>query len=52
MLTRWLHARKVTRYLDETIAWNCCSGARYSPHDNPVERIWGALKNLTSPTPP
>ena len=19
-------------------------GARYSPHDNPVERIWGALK--------
>jgi transposase len=27
-------------------------GARYSPHDNPVERIWGALKAwlATSPT--
>ena len=28
-------------------------GARYSPHDNPVERIWGALKAYlaNSPTP-
>ena len=28
-------------------------GARYSPHDNPVERIWGALTAYlaNSPTP-
>lgn len=28
-------------------------GARYSPHDNPVERNWGALKAYlaNSPTP-
>jgi hypothetical protein len=28
-------------------------GARYSPHDNPVERSWGALKAhlANSPTP-
>ena len=29
-------------------------GARYSPHDNPVERVWGALKaylaNSLTPT--
>jgi len=25
-------------------------GARYSPHDNPVERIWGALKNYVANT--
>jgi Acetyltransferase (GNAT) family len=23
---------------------SCYTGAHYSPHDNPVERIWGALK--------
>jgi transposase len=28
-------------------------GARYSPHDNPVERIWGVLKAwLAKQTPP
>jgi transposase len=26
-------------------------GARYSPHDNPVERIWGALKAALANTP-
>jgi hypothetical protein len=26
-------------------------GARYSPHDNPVERIWGALKAWLANTP-
>ena len=25
-------------------------GARYSPHDNPAERIWGALKNYVANT--
>jgi len=25
-------------------------GARYSPHDNPVERIWAALKNYVANT--
>jgi hypothetical protein len=27
-------------------------GARYSPQDNPVERIWGALKTWLANTPP
>jgi hypothetical protein len=27
------------------------SGARYSPHDNPVERIWGALKAWLANSP-
>jgi transposase len=26
-------------------------GARYSPHDNPVERIWGAFKAWLANTP-
>ena len=26
-------------------------GARYSPHDNPVERVWGALKAWLADTP-
>jgi transposase len=26
-------------------------GARYSPHDNPIERIWGALKAWLANTP-
>jgi transposase len=26
-------------------------GARYSPHDNPVERIWGALKAVLANSP-
>ena len=26
-------------------------GARYSPHDNPVERVWGALKAWLANTP-
>jgi hypothetical protein len=25
-------------------------GARYSPHDNPVERVWAALKNYVANT--
>jgi transposase len=26
-------------------------GARYSPHDNPVERVWGALKAFLAHSP-
>ena len=37
------HARKVTRYLEEHPRLELLYGARYSPHDNPAERIWGAL---------
>jgi transposase len=35
LLQRWLAAHPRLRVLH---------GARYSPHDNPTERIWGALK--------
>jgi len=39
------HARKVTAYLKEHPRLELLYGARYSPHDNPAERIWAALKN-------
>jgi len=39
------HARKVTAYLEQHPRLELMYGARYSPHDNPAERIWGALKN-------
>jgi transposase len=35
IVQRWLGAHPRLRVLH---------GARYSPHDNPVERVWGALK--------
>jgi transposase len=35
IVQRWLRSHPRLRVLH---------GARYSPHDNPVERIWGALK--------
>ena len=44
------HARKVTAYLEEHPRLELLYGARYSPHDNPVERIWGALKNYVANT--
>jgi transposase len=44
------HARKVTAYLDEHPRLELLYGARYSPHDNPVERIWAALKNYVANT--
>ena len=34
------HARKVTAYLEEHPRLELLYGARYSPHDNPAERIW------------
>src|SRR5690349_15254601 len=44
------HARKVTAYLEEHPRLELLYGARYSPHDNPAERIWGALKNYVANT--
>jgi transposase len=43
-------ARKVTAYLKEHPRLELLYGARYSPHDNPAERIWGALKNYVANT--
>ena len=44
------HARKVTAYLEKHPRLELLYGARYSPHDNPVERTWGALKNYVANT--
>jgi hypothetical protein len=44
------HARAVTRYLDNHPRLELLYGARYSPHDNPAERIWAALKNYVANT--
>ncbi|PZH18092.1 IS630 family transposase [Streptomyces sp. NTH33] len=38
------HAKAVTAYLADHPRIRLLFGARYSPHDNPVERIWAALK--------
>jgi transposase len=40
LVNRWLAAHPRVRVLH---------GARYSPHDNPTERIWGALKAWLRP---
>jgi transposase len=40
------HARAVTRYLQKQPRLELLYGARDSPHDNPVERIWAELKEL------
>jgi hypothetical protein len=42
------HAREVTAYLQEHPRLELLYGARYSPHDNPAERIWAALKNYVA----
>ena len=44
------HARKVTAYLVAHPRLELLYGARYSPHDNPAERIWGALTNYLANT--
>jgi hypothetical protein len=44
------HARTVTAYLKKHPRLGLLYGARYSPHDNPVERIWAALKNHVANT--
>ncbi len=38
------HSKIVQRWLTTHPRIRVLHGARYSPHDNPVERIWGALK--------
>jgi transposase len=44
------HARAVLAYLDKHPQLELLYGARYSPHDNPVERVWAALKNYVANT--
>jgi DDE superfamily endonuclease/Homeodomain-like domain len=44
------HAKAVTAWLAEHPRLELLYGARYSPHDNPVERIWGGLKNYVANT--
>jgi hypothetical protein len=44
------HARKVTANLDKHPRLELLYGARYSPNDNPAERIWAALKNYVANT--
>jgi len=44
------HARAVTAYLKNHPRLELLYGARYSPHDNPVERIWAGLKNYVANT--
>ena len=44
------HARAVTRYLDKHPCMELLCGARYGPHDNPVERVWARLKNYVANT--
>jgi transposase len=44
------HARAVTAYLDKHPRLEVLYGARYSPHDNPVERVWAGLKNYVANT--
>jgi hypothetical protein len=44
------HARAVTRYLDKNPRLELLYGARYSPHDNPVQRVWAGLKNYVANT--
>ncbi|MEV4251516.1 IS630 family transposase [Streptosporangium canum] len=44
------HARDVVCYLQAHPRVEVLYGARYSPHDNPVERIWAALKAFIANT--
>jgi transposase len=41
----------VQRWLGKHPRLQVLHGARYSPHDNPVERIWGALKAWLANSP-
>ncbi|WP_329094206.1 MULTISPECIES: IS630 family transposase [unclassified Streptosporangium] len=44
------HARAVACYLQAHPRVEVLYGARYSPHDNPVERIWAVLKAFIANT--
>jgi transposase len=45
------HSKIVGRWLAAHPRIRVLHGARYSPHDNPVERVWGALKAWLANTP-
>jgi transposase len=45
------HSKIVQRWLASHPRLRVLHGARYSPHDNPVERIWGALKASLANSP-
>src|SRR6266540_1186767 len=45
------HSKIVNRWLAAHPRVVVLHGARYSPHDNPVERIWGALKAWLANSP-
>jgi transposase len=44
------HAHAVTAWLENQPRLELLYGARYSPNDNPAERIWAALKNYVANT--
>jgi transposase len=44
------HAKTVSAYLAGHPRLRLLFGARYSPHDNPVERVWAALKDFIANT--
>jgi hypothetical protein len=46
------HSKIVQAWLASHPRVRVLHGARYSPHDNPVERIWGALKAYLANSPP
>jgi hypothetical protein len=46
------HARKLTSYLEEHPRLELMYSTRYSPHDNPVERIWAGPTSESGPTLP
>jgi transposase len=45
------HSKIVQRWLAAHPRMRVLHGARYSPHDNPTERIWGALKAWLANSP-
>jgi len=45
------HSKIVQAWLASHPRLRVLHGARYSPHDNPVERIWGALKASLANSP-
>ena len=45
------HSKLVQRWLAAHPRLRVLHGARYSPHDNPVERIWAALKAWLANSP-
>jgi transposase len=45
------HSKLVGRWLAAHPQVVVLHGARYSPHDNPVERIWGVLKAWLADSP-